>query len=52
MRVGVGLTGLAGIACCGAGLAAQSAPSVPNVEASGTVATEQGGANRAVAVVD
>jgi len=52
MRVGVGLAGLAGIACCAAGMAAQSAPSVPSVEASATVATEQGGANRAVAVVD
>lgn len=52
MRVGVGLAGIAGIACSGTGIAAQNAPSVPAVEASGTVATQQGGANRAVVVTD
>jgi 3-phytase len=52
MRVGVGLAGIAGIACFGSGIAAQSAPSLPSVEASSTVATQQGGANRAVAVID
>jgi len=52
MRVGVGLAGIAGIACFGSGVAAQNAPSVPSVDASSTVATEQGGANRAVVVTD
>ena len=36
----------------GAGVAAQNAPSVPSVDASSTVATQQGGANRAVVVTD
>jgi 3-phytase len=52
MRVGVGLAGIAGIACVGSGSAAQNAPSIPSVEASSTVSTQQGGANRAVVVVD
>jgi 3-phytase len=52
MRVGVGLAGIAGIALFGTGLAAQNAPIVPTVDASSTVATRQGGANRAVAVID
>lgn len=47
MRVGVGL---AGIACFGTGVAAQNAPAVPSVEALSTVATQQGGSNRAVVV--
>ncbi len=50
MRVGVGLAGIAGIACFGTGVAAQNAPAVPSVEALTTVATQQGGANRAVVV--
>jgi len=49
MRVGVGL---AGIACFASGVGAQTTAPVPSVEASGTVATQQGGANRAVVVVD
>lgn len=52
MRVGMGLAGIAGITCFGSGVAAQTAPSVPSVEASTTVATQQGGANRAVVVSD
>ena len=52
MRVGVGLAGIAGIACFGTGVAAQNAPAVPSVEASSTVATQQGGSNRAVVVSD
>jgi 3-phytase len=50
MRVGVGLVGIAGIACFGAGVAAQVAPAVPSVEATSSAATQQGGANRAVIV--
>ncbi|HEX6216506.1 MAG TPA: phytase [Vicinamibacterales bacterium] len=42
--------GLAGIACFGTGVAAQNAPAVPSVEALSTVATQQGGSNRAVVV--
>jgi 3-phytase len=52
MRVGVGLAGIAGIAFFGAGIAAQTAPSAPSVEATSTAATQQGGANRAVIVID
>ena len=52
MRVGVGLAGIAGVACFGSGVAAQTVPSVPSVEASTTVATQQGGVNRAVVVSD
>ena len=52
MRVGVGLAGIAGIACVGAGAMAQSAGPIPSAEASATVATQQGGANRAVVVTD
>ena len=52
MRVGVGLAGIAGIACFGGGVAAQNAPAVPSVEASSTVPTQHGGANRAVVVID
>lgn len=52
MRVGVGLAGIAGIASFGTGVAAQNAPAVPSVEASSTVATQQGGSNRAVVVSD
>jgi 3-phytase len=52
MRVGVGLAGIAGIAWLASGVGAQNTAPVPSVEASGTVATQQGGANRAVAVVD
>lgn len=52
MRVGVGLVGIAGIACFTTGVAAQSATSIPSVEASSTVPTQQGGANRAVVVND
>jgi 3-phytase len=52
MRVGVGLAGIAGIACLASGVGAQNTAPIPSVEASGTVATQQGGANRAVVVVD
>jgi len=52
MRVGVGLAGIAGIACFVSGVGAQSPAPVPSVEATGTVPTRQGGANRAVVVVD
>jgi len=55
MRVGVGaagFAGIAGIAFLGSGVAAQGAPSVPTVEATSTVATQQGGSNRAVVVID
>ena len=52
MRVGVGLAGIAGIACFASGVGAQTTAPVPSVEASGTVTTQQGGANRAVVVVD
>ena len=50
MRVGVGLAGIAGIACFANGVAGQSATPTPSVEASSTVPTGQGGANRAVVV--
>lgn len=52
MWVGVRLAGIAGIACFSSGIAAQDAPSVPSVEASSTAPTQQGGANRAVVVID
>jgi 3-phytase len=52
MRVGAGLAGIVGIACFVSGVAAQDIASVPLVEASGTEATQQGGANRAVVVAD
>lgn len=52
MRVGVGLAGIAGIACLGSGVAAQSVAPIPSIDASSTVATQQGGANRAVVVTD
>lgn len=52
MRVGVGLAGIAGIACFGSGVVAQNAPSTPFIEASSTAVTQQGGANRAVVVSD
>lgn len=52
MRIVVGLAGIAGIACFANGVAAQNAAPIPAVEASSTVPTQQGGANRAVVVKD
>ncbi len=52
MRFAVGLAGIAGIACFTNGVVAQSPASVPSVEASSTVPTGQGSANRAVVVND
>ena len=52
MRIVMGLAGIAGIACFTNGVAAQNAATSPPVEASGTVPTQQGGANRAVVVQD
>lgn len=50
MRTVVRLAGIAGIACFTNGVAAQTAAPVPAVEASNTVPTQLGGANRAVVV--
>jgi len=50
MRIVTGLAGIAGIGCFTNGVAAQNAVPIPTVEASSTVPTQQGGANRAVVV--
>ena len=52
MRVGVGLAGIAVIACFANGVGAQNTAPVQSVEAMSTAPTRQGGANRAVVVVD
>ena len=52
MRSRAGILGIAGIVCFGAMAGAQTASPAPTVQASGTVPTQEGGANEAVLLIE